>query len=254
MYDALSADYDRFVDWQGRLAIELPFIIQNLQAVKARFILDAATGTGMHAIALAQCGFTAAGADLSQGMIAKAVINAKTVGVQVRFETAGFGSFAQVFGEHSFDGLLCLGNSLPHLLSATELIAALFDFASCLRPGGLLMIQNRNFDAVMSKLDRWMEPQAHSEGDTQWVFQRFYDFEPDGLITFNMVTLKRIAQGDWSQSITTSRLRPLLKDELVSKLERMGFSGITTYGNMTGARFKTDLSTNLVVVARSKNT
>jgi hypothetical protein len=26
MYDSFSADYDRFVDWPGRLAAELPFI------------------------------------------------------------------------------------------------------------------------------------------------------------------------------------------------------------------------------------
>ena len=33
MYEDFSSDYDRFVDWQGRLAAELPFIEQQLQAV-----------------------------------------------------------------------------------------------------------------------------------------------------------------------------------------------------------------------------
>jgi len=36
MYNELSADYDRFVNWQNRLAVELPFIIQQFQKINAR--------------------------------------------------------------------------------------------------------------------------------------------------------------------------------------------------------------------------
>lgn len=250
MYDALSADYDRFVNWQNRLSIELPFIIEQLAEIDARHVLDAATGTGMHAIALAQRGFITAGADLSQGMILRAVMNARSAGVQVRFETAGFGTLAGVFGQGTFDAILCLGNSLPHLLSLTEISSALADFAACLCPRGLLLLQNRNFDAVIAKHDRWMEPQSHTEGDVEWVFQRFYDFDADGLITFNMVTLKREGEAAWSQSVSTSRLRPLLRVELVSSLETAGFDAINAFGNMAGAPFDPATSPNLVIIAR----
>jgi signal transduction histidine kinase len=34
MYDSFSADYDRFVDWPGRLAAELPFIERQLETVR----------------------------------------------------------------------------------------------------------------------------------------------------------------------------------------------------------------------------
>jgi glycine/sarcosine N-methyltransferase len=250
MYDAFSADYDRFINWQERLSLELPFIIEKLRAVEARRVLDVATGTGMHAIALAQCGFTACGVDLSQGMIERARINASSAGVQVRFEVAGFGTLAHKFGEGAFDALLCLGNSLPHLLTMAELSSTLADFAACLRKDGLLIIQNRNFEAVMARHDRWMEPQAHREGDTRWLFQRFYDFDPDGLITFNLVTLKQVGQGDWSQSISSSRLMPLFKDDLTASLDAAGFIDIKTFGNMTGAAFDPAASPNLVIQAK----
>lgn len=250
MYDALSADYDRFVNWQNRLSIELPFIIGKLHEIDARHVLDAATGTGMHAVALAQHGFITAGADLSQGMIARALTNAKSAGVQVRFETAGFGTLAGVFGKGTFDAILCLGNSLPHLLSLAELSSALADFATSLHTGGLLLVQNRNFDAIMAKHERWMEPQSHTEANVEWVFQRFYDFDADGLITFNMVTLKREDECAWSQSVSTSQLRPLLRAELASSLEAAGFTTIDTFGNMAGAPFDPATSPNLVVVAR----
>ncbi len=250
MYDAFSSDYDRFVDWQGRLAIELPFIHQKLQESIARIILDAATGTGMHAIALAQLGYQASGADISRGMVERARINASKVGVQARFEIAGFGTLAQTFGAGHSDAVLCLGNSLPHLLSRTELDQALVDFAKCLKPGGLLLIQNRNFDAVIANHERWMDPQSHTEGKVEWVFQRFYDFEPDGLLTFNMVTLKRGLQGKWTQDVVTSRLRPIMKVELILSLTEAGFKSLKLFGNMTGAHFNPEKSPNLVVLAR----
>jgi glycine/sarcosine N-methyltransferase len=250
MYDSLSSDYDRFVDWQSRLAIELPFIIEKLNENSTRVILDAASGTGMHAIALSRLGYQACGADISRGMVERARMNANSAGVQTHFDIAGFGGLAQKFGSGSFDAVLCLGNSLPHLLSRPDLDQALVDFVACLKPGGLLLIQNRNFDAVIANHERWMEPQSHSEGQVEWIFQRFYDFEPDGLLTFNLVTLKRTMQSKWTQEVVTSRMRPILKVELLFSLSAAGFVSLIPYGNMAGAPFNPETSSNLIVVAR----
>ncbi|NLS79114.1 MAG: class I SAM-dependent methyltransferase, partial [Chloroflexi bacterium] len=116
LYDDLSQDYDRFVNWGNRLAYELPFIERQLAAVGAKRVLDAACGTGQHALALAQRGYDVTGADLSEGMIAQARQNAARLGVPARFAVAGFGELATQLGG-GFDAVLCLGNSLPHLLT-----------------------------------------------------------------------------------------------------------------------------------------
>jgi glycine/sarcosine N-methyltransferase len=259
MYDSFSSDYDRFVNWAGRLNFELPFIERQLQSLnpspRAVSLLDAACGTGMHAIALARKGYGSAGADFSTGMVARARANAQTAGVQVPFITAGFGQIAEAYrigtpGLLPFDSLLCLGNSLPHLLNASDLAAALVDFAACLRPGGLLLIQNRNFDAVLQHRERWMEPQSAREGDAEWLFLRFYDYEPDGLIGFNIVTLYREGQAAWKQQITSTSLYPLRQVELVSALESAGFGQIECFGGMDGSPFDLQSSGNLVITAR----
>jgi glycine/sarcosine N-methyltransferase len=255
MYDTFSSDYDRFVNWNARLAMEIPWIEQQLQAIQEPAgaplsVLDAACGTGMHAIALARLGYLAAGADLSAAMVERARQNAAEAGVQARFAAAGFGALARTFGEGTFEAVLCLGNSLPHALSAAELAAALADFAACLRPGGLLIVQNRNFEAVMASRERWMEPQAYQEGENEWIFARFYDFDPDGLITFNILTLRREGADGWNQQVMTTRLRPLLQAELTAALRATGFQDIASYGNMSGAPFEAATSGNLVVTAR----
>jgi SAM-dependent methyltransferase len=246
MYDDFSADYDRFVNWPARLATELPFIEERLRAAGARRVLDAACGTGMHAIALAQRGYEVVGADLSAGMVGRARVNACASGVDVRFEAEGFGALNARVGT-GFDAALCLGNSLPHLLTPDALAAALGDFAACLRPGGLLLIQNRNFDAVLARGERWMAPQARREEDTEWLFLRFYDFEPDGTLTFNVVTLRREGAGDWSQQVAATRLWPLRQEELVAALRAAEFGAFSYWGDMQGSAFAPESSVNLVV-------
>jgi len=255
MYEVFSANYDRFVNWEDRLAYEMPFInsqISSLQSVPGQplHILDAACGTGMHAIALAGAGHQVSGADLFPQMIEKATQNASAAGVQVRFKAAGLGDLSAAFGGEQFDLVLCLGNSLPHLLSEHELIAALADFAAVLRPGGMLLIQNRNFDAVMRREDRWMEPQTLRDAEGEWIFQRFYDFLPGGLIRFNIVTLKHNADSGWQSSVSSTLLRAQLQRELEEALTSTGFNMIRAYGSMQGDAFSTETSGNLIMTAR----
>lgn len=254
MYDKFSSDYDRFVNWQNRLAIEMPFLLKLLGSVHPQpgtplRVLDAACGTGQHAIALSRASLQVVGADLSPEMIAVARTNAASAGVNIRFETIGFGSLAKTFGAASFDALLCLGNSLPHLLTPVDLADALQDFHRCLAPGGLLIIQNRNFDGVLANHDRWMGPEAHSEGDREWLYQRFYDFEPDGLIRFNIVTLTRVNNGEWSSAVTSTHLRPQKHKELSDALVSAGFTTPQPLGSLTGELFVPLTSGNLVLVA-----
>lgn len=249
MYDDLSEDYDRFVNWEQRLKVELPFLLRHLPHGR---VLDAACATGWHAIALAQQGFQTAGADLSPQMIAVARRNAQAAGVALPFEVAGFGDLARSFATSlPFDGLICLGNSLPHLLTPQDLARALADFAACLRPGGTLILQNRNFDAVLARGERWMEPQAFRKGRKTWLYLRFYDFLPEGLIRFNMVRLTRERTG-WTQRVTSTVLRPLRMAEVVEALREAGFEALETYGSMEagGAPFDAQTSGNSIVVAR----
>ena len=123
------------------------------------------------------------------------------------------------------------------------------DFASCLTPGGILILQNRNFDAVLASRSRWMEPETHVEGDREWVFQRFYDFEPDDLIRFNIVTLTRQAGKDWHASVTATHLRPQKQQELAEALAAAGFTDIHSYGSLSGDAFVPLSSGNLVLTA-----
>jgi len=264
MYDSISSVYDRFNNWPARLGYELPFLEhllnpKSLQPPQPIRVLDAACGTGKHAIALAQKGYRTAGVDFSQAMISIAQANAAAAGLQIPFLAAGFGDlknaiYLQPAGEKlavlfPFEALLCLGNSLPHVLSAESLRQTLADFYACLAPGGKLILQNRNFDAVLRQKNRWMDPQSFEEEDEQWIFIRFYDFEAGGLINFHIMTIHRKTKGAWEQQISSTQLRPLLSDDLQKDLTDCGFSNIRVFVNMAGEPFNRENSPNLIIAA-----
>jgi len=258
MYDTLSTDYDRFVNWHERLAFEMPFIEKCLAQVKQvgkpTRVLDAACGTGWHVLELMQRGYDAYGADISERMIERAMTNATSANVlSTIFKVAGFGGLAKAFLSQSmphFDALLCLGNSLPHVSGLRELTNTLKDFSACLRPGGLLLIQNRNFDVVLEQRLRWMEPQSYQQGNEEWLYLRFYDFEPDGALGFNMLILHRDHQNHWQQMAEKTTLYPLRKIEIETALKKTGFEDAIFYGSMSGEPFDPLKSGNLVVLAR----
>ena len=245
-YDALASDYDRFVSWEGRLAHELPFLARLFASHDVRRVVDAACGTGHHAIALAKQGYQVVGADLSAAMVEQARRNTAAAGVEVRLAVAGFGGLAAL-GE-TFDAVLCLGNSLPHLLTEEALAGALADFATVLHPGGLVVIQNRNFDRVWRQRERFMGPQSHREGEREWVFVRFYDFH-ESTVTFNMIRLRRDGEA-WTQDVESTELRPIFGDELAGVLQAAGFFQAAFYGGYDGSPFDPTHSGDLIVVAQ----
>lgn len=88
----------------------------------------------------------------------------------------------------------------------------------------------------MANHQRWMEPQSAREGQTEWLFQRFYNLEPVGLLNFNVITLCREEAGNWVQSVQGTQLRPLLSAELQAVVLKAGFESISCYGDLPSFR------------------
>jgi glycine/sarcosine N-methyltransferase len=248
-WDTLSADYDRFVDWEGRLAREMPFFERLFAEHGVRRAMDVACGTGHHAIALAERGYEVLGSDVSDGMVSRARQNAATGDVRATFLQAGFGELGRWVKE-PYDALLCLGNSLPSLLTEDALKDALEDMAGVLVPGGLLIIQNLNYDRVWPRRERFMPLQTHSQGDEEWLFFRFVDFHLETL-TFNMVILHRNGAA-WDYRAESTELRPIFKDDLMRLLEQTDFARVDFYGDYSFNPYQQDTSGDLIVVARKE--
>jgi ubiquinone/menaquinone biosynthesis C-methylase UbiE len=256
MYDQFSQYYDRFMNWEARLAYEMPFLGQEINAIPTKVdqpikVLDTACGTGQHAIAFSKLGYEVSAADFSTEMVAATRKNAELARSDLVVKKAGFGDLSNSFSEVQFDVVLCLGNSLPHVLNEDGLAQTLNDFREIIKPGGKLIIQNRNFDKIMSKNDRWMSPQTYKDEEYTNIFIRFYDFDANGLLTFNLIVLVSEDGENFQQQVISTRLWPMKKDILVDYLQDSGFTEIRLFGDLSGAEYETEESENLVITAIS---
>ena len=247
-YDRLARVFDVMTDWQKRLALEMPFLQRTLDQNRVRSILDTACGTGWHTITLAQKGYQAAGCDASPQMIERARANAAQAGVKLRFEVADFSGLDK-FPE-KFDAVLCLGNSLPHLLSHEALVEALQQLRGKLRAGGVLILHNLNYDMRMVKKPRFFS----ANGNPDALVWRFADYGPE-LITFHTALFERKMEDageetlSWSVQVNSTLQRPLLRKDLDEALGRAGFGTIQNFGGLDGTSFEKEKSGDLVIVA-----
>ena len=248
-YDRLAPLFDVMTDWDSRLEVEGPFLFQSLAQIDAHTVLDAACGSGGHALALAERGYRVVGTDASPAMIELARTKAAAT-AGVAFHVAGLGELADRFPP--FDAVLCLGNSLPHLLTEAELLGALADLAACLRPGGLLMLHNLNYDRRWQLRPRWFAVDAGYYEGRQVLIWRFADYPdtPEKHINFHVALFREGKDERWSVEVNSTPQRPLFQADLARLLPRAGFADLACYGDMTGAPFLRDESPDLVVVAR----
>ena len=203
-YDRLAHAFDVMTDWPARLAFEMPFIQRTLDQHKVHSVLDTACGTGWHAIALAQKGYTTAGCDASRAMIERARANAAKAGVNVRFETADFQRLDLFPGK--FKAILCLGNSLPHLLSREELVAAFGQIFGRLDRGGVVILHNLNYDLRLKTKPRFFS----ASGNADTLVWRFADY---GLqfITFHTALFERKIPEETTKSSPVDSNPPFVK-------------------------------------------
>lgn len=241
-YNHLAAAFDVMTDWQARLNYELPFLLARLQSHQARTVLDAACGTGWHAIALAQRGYIVTGCDASPAMIERARSNAAQARVEVTFCIA---DLTHLELADRFDAVLCLGNSLPHLLSQTVLIQALRQMRAQLNPGGVLVLHNLNYDLRLKTQPRFFT--ANGNADT--LVWRLADYGAE-FITFHTALFERSASG-WSVQVNSTLQRPLLKNDLDDALTHAGFVNVRHFGGLDGSAFDADTSADLVIVAEA---
>jgi SAM-dependent methyltransferase len=240
-YDRLAQVFDVMTDWQARLAFEMPFI-QRVVGTDRRSILDTACGTGWHALALAQKGYTVTGCDGSPAMIERARANAAQVQANAHFAVA---DFSQLDKFETFDAVLCLGNSLPHLLSQAALVKALTQMRARLTPGGIVILHNLNYDLRVRTQPRFFA----ATGNADTLVWRFADYADDGTqITFHTALFERSANG-WSVQVNSTPQRPLLKRDLDDALTQTGFINIQHFGGLDGSPFDPEKSGDLVIVA-----
>ena len=241
-YDQIADTYDEMTNLESRLENIRTFVSQLKNRYSLTSAIDVACGTGGHVIALSQICIRAVGVDISESMLDKARASAKEKGVKAQWIHCPMQELSQHIKEQ-FDIVLCLGNSLPHLLTKEDLSKTLSAFAQVLRPGGVLLVQLLNYHQVLKEKKRLVAVTKNNNNE----YIRFYDFLPD-LIQFNLLRIKW--EGTKSKStLSSTELFPYTFDSLENTLQEHNFSTVNFYEDLEFHPFNKENSSNLVIEA-----
>ena len=141
--------WDELIDWEARVEGEGQFFIDKLKELGKYNILDVATGTGFHSVQLLKAGFNVTSADGNAQMLVKAFENAKKHGYVMRSVHSDWRWLNRDVQDQLFDAVICLGNSFTHLFEEHDRRRALAEFYAVLKHDGVLIIDQRNYDAIL---------------------------------------------------------------------------------------------------------
>jgi SAM-dependent methyltransferase len=206
-------------------------------------IIEVGCGTGATSIALAKAGFGVAASDLDPAMVAQA---GHSGGFEV--ETGSSGYFPQA-GKVKFsiddmtgalikappsssEQVLCLGNTLPHLIGSDDIAGFFLAASKALKEGGTLVIQLLNYPMIVKKgaLDL-----PELKGDNLR-FRRRQVYNPKiGLVEFS-------TEVESGNDITraTHLLRPVDVKEMTASAVQAGLTECGIYQDWIGTAFDGD--------------
>jgi SAM-dependent methyltransferase len=208
----LSTDRINFI--QDHLTKSAPFFGKTKRSPK---ILDIGCATGATSLALMRQGMDVTGVDINAEMIRSACRRNPEPKTNARFLRMDMRELADYFAAHSFDGILCLGNTLAHLEDTEEIGAFIRDLKTLLRPGGVCVFELVNFKRVLAEKIQKL-PTIET---IRCRFVRNYSESPDGHIFFDATIFSSSGQAVFKDRIA---LYPLRSDQLEIILTDNGFS------------------------------
>lgn len=263
-------EYDELVNWERRLDREGPFFRKVFEDAGVHSVADVGAGSARHAIMFRSWGLDVTAIDPSPDMLGLARENAGRAGSDVSIVEGGFGDVARIVGG-PVDAVTCTGNALPHVRSLEGLRTALSDFATALRPHGVLVLHYLNHARLIRHRIRTMSPVFRETPGGDKFFLRLLDYTPkhDGIL-FDFVTLVRdpsVREGDhtieswpatleddllggWSLRTRRSIHFAMPYDMITTELGRAGFGDVVIYGDHEGTPLDPDLDESIVLVAR----
>jgi len=210
--------WDELIDWEARADSEGRFFVDMLKGRDKVKILDVATGTGFHSVQLLKAGFDVTSADGNAEMLSKAFDNGRDRNLILQTVHADWRWLNKdVHGK--FDAIVCLGNSFTHLFDESDRRRALAEFYAALKYDGVLIIDQRNYDAILDD--------GFSSKHTYYYCGDQVTAEPehmdDSLARF------RYSFPDGSQFHLN--MFPLRKDYMRGLMLETGFQRVKTYGD-----------------------
>lgn len=215
--------------------------------------LEMGCGTGRVLIPLAATGCRVTGVDNSPALLALARRKAEQAGVTARLQLFEDDLRSFALPEKGFDFAFCVSNTLMHLNTQADQLAALRIAHRHLRPGGRLLIDLFNPDiphltaisGVQELADRW-EDEERGATVLKWVVRQVDVAQQLQETTFIYESI--FSDGRVEKAVLPFTLRFLWPSEGELLLEKAGFRVEEIWGDCDGNEYDND-SEHLIFLA-----
>lgn len=238
-YSSIAAYYSEIFPFNPSQITLMEEMMGNLQG---KTILDVGCASGELAFHLAQLGAKVTAIDLNKSLLAAA--KEKRSHENVNYMWANMLHIARLFGRAKFDGVVCFGNTLVHLMNPMQMRDFFSGVLTVLKPGGKFMLQILNYDKIFAE-----RPDNLPLIETPALrFERNYVYE-QGTREINFLTSLTLKQtGEVIDNQT--ELLGLGSADLTLLMDVAGLKEITLYGGFDGSQFTKD--TLPLVISASK--
>ncbi|MFQ5982590.1 MAG: class I SAM-dependent methyltransferase, partial [Woeseiaceae bacterium] len=186
-------------------------------------VLDCSCGTGTQAIGLALQGHQVHATDLSPVSVECARQESVEFGADVTFGVADFRKLGESIFD-TFDAVISCDNSFAHCLNDDDLEAALASIKWRLKPGGLLLVSIRDYDALIVDKPVFNSEHVQDRPDGRRVVFQVWDWAIDGhRYGVHQFLLKENDDG-YELNHFETELRALLRDEIMAAVQAAGYS------------------------------
>lgn len=228
-YDEFATHYDQiFENWEASIVRQASVLggILTRECVDRRSIhvLDCACGIGTQSLGLAMKGFQVEGCDISSGAIQRARFEALKRKLSVQFSVANMLQLTAV-GRSSFDAVICIDNSLPHLENDEQLLQAAQQAYAKLNAGGPFVGSIRDYDRFIVERPTSQGPSFYSDSDRTRIVFQIWDWLDERRYRFHLY-ITRSTSSEWHTTHFTSLYRAVLRSELGNILRQAGFSSV----------------------------
>ena len=241
-YATWAADYDLFGEIDTVNAEEQAFLDRTLHACGATSVLDCACGTGQHLVMLSQLGYDVRGSDASEEMLAVCRANLQRRGIDVATRCCDYRALEAVWPQR-FGAVVCLTQSLNHMLTHEDLVAALASMRRRIAPGGVLILTQGTTHRTLQSEYRF--DLVVNNRDFSRVFAR--DIE-EHFQTIHILDVFH-SEGRMDMQQHDIRIRVLLDEEFRDLVREAGFASVSILGGYDGGPYDRTTSMKLIVVA-----
>jgi glycine/sarcosine N-methyltransferase len=226
-YDDLAESYHlMFENWSHSVARQAAIIgplLEQYTGKSSAYVLDCACGIGTQTIGLAQRGHILVGSDLSGSAVARAISEARTRDLDIRFHVADMRDLSNI-SESGFDAVLAGDNALPHLLSQPDLERAIVEIAAKLKDSGILLATIRDYDQLLSTRPTMQAPAFYEQDGKSRFVHQVWQWQGEHYALHVYMTLE--TESGWKVKHFDSRYRALRRSDLNQALQAAGFHDI----------------------------